>query len=156
MAIREPHYNVLVGSQKVRLLLCCISSLQCMIYLLVKLPRITTLLNSEQLRETLAFLHMPDAVELDPLFDPNRNIDYNNQGGGGVSRMEFIYCYHEFIQFCKQKHLPSDVREKKRERGGSKKEREREREKEKERERERGGREREGRERSLSFALGVC
>ena len=105
-------------------------SSQCMIYLLVKLPRNTTLLNSEQLRETLAFLHMPDAVELDPLFDPNRNIDYNNQGGGGVSRMEFIYCYHEFIQFCKQKHLPSDVRERKRER--------------------------EGRERSLSFALGVC
>ena len=119
-----------------------------MIYLLMKLPRVTTLLNSEQLRETLAFLHMPDAVELDPLFDPNRNIDYNSQGGGGVSRMQFICCYHGFILFCKQKHLPSDVRE-----------REREGERERERERE-GGREgervREGRERSLNFALGVC
>ena len=82
-----------------------------MIYLLVKLPRITTLLNSEQLSDALAFLHMTDAIEVDPLFDPNRNIDYNIHGGGGVSRVEFIHCYHDFIQFCKRKHLPSEVRE---------------------------------------------
>ena len=90
--------------------------LQCMIYLLIKLPRITTLLTSDQLHETLGFLQLPDAIELDPLFDPNRNIDYNSQGGGGVSRQEFIHCYHDFIQFCKQKHLSSDVRERERER----------------------------------------
>lgn len=64
------------------------------------------MLENEELQQSLINLSTEDAVDLDPLLDQGRNIDWKT---GGIRRAEFVSCYHDFIENCAGKHLPSEV-----------------------------------------------
>jgi hypothetical protein len=72
---------------------------KCIIFLLVKSPRLHSLLNNEGIRESLQRLHRPACVDQDTLFDETRNCDYSHSSGG-VSRDRFVIYYLTFIKEC--------------------------------------------------------
>ena len=73
--------------------------LQCIIFLLVRSPRLSSLLTNQDIREALARLHFPSYVDQDALFDETRNCDYSHSVGG-VSRERFVVYYLTFIREC--------------------------------------------------------
>ena len=75
------------------------SSLQCIIFLLIRSPRLSSLLTNQGIRGTLARLHDASYVDQDALFDETRNCDYSHSLGG-VSRERFIIYYLTFIREC--------------------------------------------------------
>ena len=64
------------------------------------------MLDNTELKSSLFLLSEEDSIDLDPLFDQGRNIDWKF---GGIRRTEFISCYHDFIKNCANKHLSPDV-----------------------------------------------
>lgn len=81
---------------------------QCIIYLLIKSPRVLTLLASDDLKAALDALHHEGYVELDPLFDSNRNEDHVHRFRG-VTRAAFVNKYRDFILLCRNRHLSEEV-----------------------------------------------
>ena len=75
--------------------------LQCIIYHLVRFPRLQSLLTNERIQEELQNLQEASYVDRDLLFDETRNCDYSHTSGG-VSRDRFLNHYHSFIRVCVQ------------------------------------------------------
>ncbi|CAI8048371.1 Pecanex-like protein 1 [Geodia barretti] len=69
------------------------------IFLLVRSPRLASLLANQGIRDALSRLHNTSYVDQDALFDETRNCDYSHSLGG-VSRERFIVYYLTFIREC--------------------------------------------------------
>lgn len=81
---------------------------RCIIYYLIKSPRLNTLLNNNTLEQTLHFLNEDDSCDVDPLFAEMFNIDWDPDLQG-IGRDSFLQCYYDLIQVCSSKHVSSDV-----------------------------------------------
>jgi hypothetical protein len=77
-----------------------------MLYFLVKSPNVIDMLDNVELQQMLSSLNEDSYLDLDPLFDASKNVDWRD---GGVSRDSFADCYYDFIQTCAAKHLPTEV-----------------------------------------------
>ena len=78
---------------------------QCIIYKLIKYPRLKDLLENEQVHAALEALGQPDYYDSDILFDEARNCDYSHTSGG-IVKQQFIHHFHSFIRVCvEQQHL---------------------------------------------------
>ena len=76
-------------------------SFQCIIYHLIRFPRLQSLLSNDRIREELCSLAEDSYVDRDVLFDEMRNCDYSHTARG-VSRERFVVYFHPFIQVCVQ------------------------------------------------------
>ena len=90
------------------------SPLQCILYKLLRFPRLQALLENEQIRAALEAQSAPGYVDSDGLFDEARNCDYSH-AFGGITRERFMEHFLPFIQVCVEQQEGMEVRRRRRE-----------------------------------------